>query len=210
MRPSFFNPAVILILAAALVPGTAPAGTLATVGPVYEIIEEDLLAHIERRLRELERDGSLARLDNEMRARAEKKLAAPPPAEGVRTTTVPRSYWFDPSITLPQPITTPEGRVLAAAGTRVNPLDTRAWSGRLLFLDGRDPRQRAFAPKHLGDGKTKPVLIAGDFRPLSRDWKIPVFYDQGGELTRRFGIRHVPALVYQDGKRLRIDELLPE
>lgn len=209
MRPSCFNLALILILAAALVSGAA-AGTLATVGPVYEIIEEDMLAHIERRLLELTRDGRLARLENEMRARAEDKLAAPPPAEGVRTTTAPRSYWFDPSITLPQPITTPEGRVLAAAGTRVNPLDTRAWSGRLLFLDGRDPRQHAFALRHLGDGKTKPVLIAGDFRPLSRNWKIPVFYDQGGELTRRFGIRHVPALVYQDGKRLRIDELLPE
>ncbi|KXS30377.1 MAG: Type-F conjugative transfer system protein TraW, partial [Candidatus Gallionella acididurans] len=42
---------------------------------------------------------------------------------------------------------------------------------------------------------------------LMRKWKIQVFYDQGGTLTRRFGITHVPAIVRQEGKRLRIDEL---
>ena len=31
---------------------------------------------------------------------------------------------------------------------------------------------------------------------------------QQGHLTTQLGIRHVPALVTQDGKRLRIDELL--
>jgi len=34
-----------------------------------------------------------------------------------------------------------------------------------------------------------------------------VFFDQQGLLVRRLGIRQVPALVTQEGKRLRIDEL---
>ena len=42
---------------------------------------------------------------------------------------------------------------------------------------------------------------------LMKAWRIPVYYDQAGTLTRRFGIRQVPALVSQDGLRLRIDEL---
>jgi conjugal transfer pilus assembly protein TraW len=33
-----------------------------------------------------------------------------------------------------------------------------------------------------------------------------VFYDQQGSLSRRFGISGVPALVTQEGRRLRIDE----
>jgi hypothetical protein len=34
-----------------------------------------------------------------------------------------------------------------------------------------------------------------------RVWRVPVYYDQQGTLTRRFGIRQVPALVSQDGQR---------
>jgi len=41
-----------------------------------------------------------------------------------------------------------------------------------------------------------------------RRWKRPVFFDQQGRLTTQLGIRHVPALVTQAGKRLHIDELL--
>jgi len=33
------------------------------------------------------------------------------------------------------------------------------------------------------------------------------YYDQQGVLTRRLGIAQVPALVSQEGKRLRVDEL---
>jgi conjugal transfer pilus assembly protein TraW len=38
-------------------------------------------------------------------------------------------------------------------------------------------------------------------------WRVPVYYDQQGLLTRRFGIAQVPALVSQEGARLRIDEI---
>ena len=38
-------------------------------------------------------------------------------------------------------------------------------------------------------------------------WHVLVYYDQQGLLTRRLGITQVPALVSQDGLRLRIDEL---
>ena len=41
-----------------------------------------------------------------------------------------------------------------------------------------------------------------------RRWKRPVYFDQHGQLVERLGIRHLPALVSQDGKRLRIDEIL--
>jgi conjugal transfer pilus assembly protein TraW len=38
-------------------------------------------------------------------------------------------------------------------------------------------------------------------------WRTPVYYDQQGTLSRRLGIRQVPAVVSQDGLRLRIDEV---
>jgi conjugal transfer pilus assembly protein TraW len=41
-----------------------------------------------------------------------------------------------------------------------------------------------------------------------RAWRTPVYYDQQGVLTRRLGIQQVPALVSQEGLRLRIDEMV--
>ena len=40
-----------------------------------------------------------------------------------------------------------------------------------------------------------------------RKWKSSVYFDQGGKLIKRFSIAQVPAIVRQEGKRLRIDEL---
>ena len=53
----------------------------------------------------------------------------------------------------------------------------------------------------------KPVLTAGSWLALMRRWKQPVYFDQHGQITARLGITRVPALVTQDGRRLRIDEL---
>ena len=41
-----------------------------------------------------------------------------------------------------------------------------------------------------------------------RLWKRPIFYDQQGKLVEKLGIRQLPALVSQEGKKLRIDEIL--
>ena len=80
---------------------------------------------------------------------------------------------------------------------------------KLLFFDARDPRQleraRQLAMQY-GSG-IKPVLVGGSYLDLMKHWKIKVYFDQRGALVERFKIRQVPALVYQENKRLRIDEL---
>jgi conjugal transfer pilus assembly protein TraW len=53
----------------------------------------------------------------------------------------------------------------------------------------------------------KPILVNGGPMDLMRRWKKRVYFDQGGSMVKRLGIENVPALVTQDGKRLRIDEL---
>jgi conjugal transfer pilus assembly protein TraW len=98
---------------------------------------------------------------------------------------------------------------VVAAGTVVNPLDTVTLSKPLLFFDGRDDEQvkraRELLDRHRG--AMKPVLTAGSWLALMRRWKQPVYFDQHGQITARLGITRVPALVTQDGRRLRIDEL---
>ena len=82
-------------------------------------------------------------------------------------------------------------------------------SSHLLFFDGRDSRQRDQARRLIAhyEGRVKPILVAGAYLDLMQAWRRPVYFDQHGRLTRQFGVTQVPALVSQDGARLRIDEL---
>lgn len=101
------------------------------------------------------------------------------------------------------------GKVLYRRGTKVNPLDYIGWNTYLLFVDGRDEKQLAFSKKIVAtsDRPVKIVLVAGEPLALMRKWKSSVYFDQGGKLIKRFAITQVPAIVRQEGKRLRIDAL---
>lgn len=191
--------------------GTTPARALdlGTLGPTYGIAEPHLLADIEKRLREKERSGELQRLMDEARARGIDAVRQPTPVEGLRATETARSFYVDPSFTLDRNVSDAGGRLLFAAGTRKNPLEVVSLSTRLLFFDARDQRQVAQARGLLAGGaRIKPILTGGSYLDLMKAWRRPVYYDQQGVLTRRLGIRQVPALVSQEGLRLRIDELV--
>ena len=197
--------AVVLTLCAA---GTR-AMDLGAIGPTYEISEPHLLQMIEQRLREKERSGELRRLESQARERGIATVKNPPPVAGLRATEAVRTFYFDPSFTLDRNLLGPQGELLFAAGTRKNPLEVVSLSRHLLFFDARDPRQvgRARQLIALYQGRVKPILVGGSYLDLMQSWHLPVYYDQQGLLTRRLGITQVPALVSQDGLRLRIDEL---
>ncbi|WP_153146269.1 type-F conjugative transfer system protein TraW [Dechloromonas sp. H13] len=198
-----------LVLGLMLGAAGARAMDLGVIGPTYEISEPHLLQMIEQRLREKERSGELGRLEAEARKRGIATVKNPPPVTGLRPTDTVRTFYFDPSFTLDRNIFGPQGELLFAAGTRKNPLEVVSLSRHLLFFDARDPRQvgRARQLIALYQGRVKPILVGGSYLDLMQSWHVPVYYDQQGLLTRRLGITQVPALVSQDGLRLRIDEL---
>jgi conjugal transfer pilus assembly protein TraW len=200
----------LAIMAAASLQCTVALGEdLGVIGPVYPIAERDLLAMIESRLRAKEANGSLAAIRREATERAVRSVENPEPVPGLNTATKAKTYYYDPSVVAPYPVVDDTGRILIAAGTRLNPLDTVSLSKRLLFFDARDAQQvrlaRAVIETH--GGQIKPILTGGAYMNLMRRWKLRVYYDQQGVLTRQLGIGAVPALVSQEGKRLRIDEL---
>jgi conjugal transfer pilus assembly protein TraW len=180
-------------------------------GPTYPIREPDLLEDIQARLKSLESSGRLKVLQQEALKRSQSSIERPDPVKSVVRTVTPGTHYVDPSWRVPRDITTPSGELIARAGDIVNPLDYVPLSNHLLFFDQRDAaqvRKAAAILKHY-DGKVKPILVAGEPLKLTRQWKQQVYFDQGGYLVRRFGIRQVPALVSQDVamKRLRVDEL---
>lgn len=201
----------MLVVAAgmSLLVAHAVAMELGVIGPTYEISEPHLLQMIEERLREKERSGELQRLVEQARDRGIESVKHPPPVAGLHPTETARTYYVDPSFTLDRNILGPQGELLFAAGTRKNPLEVVSLSRYLLFFDARDPRQVGRARQLMASyqGRVKPILVGGSYLELMKSWRIPIYYDQHGLLTRRLGINHVPALVSQEGLRLRIDEL---
>lgn len=188
----------------------AHASDLGVIGPIYPIAEPSLIEVIQNKLRDMQTNGGLERLQRDSQARMRREVEQPTPVAGISKATRARSFHVDPSIEVPYPITDADGRVIVAPGTRINPLDTVSLSRPLLFIDARDSTQLERAQQLLGahKGQVKLILTGGSYLELMRRWKRPVFFDQQGRLTTQLGIRHVPALVSQDGKRLRIDELL--
>ncbi|MDO8777008.1 MAG: type-F conjugative transfer system protein TraW [Burkholderiaceae bacterium] len=201
----------LLLTGLVMLTGTswAYATDLGAIGPTYEISEPHLLKMIEQRLREKERTGELKRLEEEAKARGVEAVTNPLPVAGIRTTQAARTFYMDPSFTLDRNILDAQGRLLFPAGTRKNPLEIVSLSKHLLFFDARDGRQVSQARDLMATyrGRVKPILTAGSYLDLMKSWRIPVYYDQQGLLTRRFDIHQVPALVSQEGQRLRIDEL---
>ena len=196
-------------LGLALLPTLAGAADLGTLGPTYGIAEPHLLNFIEQRLRDKERSGELKRLEEQARERGIATVKNPPPVAGLHATETARTFYFDPSFTLDRNVVDETGAVLFPAGLRKNPLDVVSLSKHLLFFDARDPGQVNKARELIDryQGKVKPILVGGSYLDLMKRWNKPVFYDQDGTLVRKFGIAAVPAIVSQEGQRLRIDEV---
>jgi len=199
-----------LLAAAILLSFAARAQDLGVIGPVYPIAEPSLLEVILSKLREAEASGVLARLQRDTQDKVKRGIEEPAPVAAITKTTQARSFYYDPSIVVPYAITDAQGTVIVAPGTKVNPLDTVSLSKALLFIDARDAAQVGRARRVLQErgGKVKLILTGGSYLELMHRLKRPVFFDQRGQLTARLGIRHVPALVTQEGRRLRIDEIL--
>ena len=200
--PTMLGAALLLVAA---LPGAVSAKDLGVRGATWPVAEPDLLAQIEARLMEMERSGELARLESEARANARRKLEEPGPVPGIAPAVEERSRLFDPAITVARDIRTPDGTLIAAAGTRVNPLERTVLARHLLFVDGRREAEIAWALAH--DRPAKIVLLAGRPLDLMRRHRRPFFFDMGGRLAARFELSLTPVLVEQAGTRLRITEI---
>ena len=206
MRPAaLLFVAGLAALPAAGVPSAASAKDLGVRGATWTIAEPDLLEEIETRLLEMQRSGELARFEAEARERARRTLEEPPPVPGVATAREHRSRLFDPAIVVARDIRTPDGVLIAAAGTWVNPLERVGLTRDLLFVDGRREAEVAWALAH--DRLAKIVLLGGRPLDLMRKHRRPFYFDTGGTLAARFGIAATPSVVAQEGARLRITEI---
>lgn len=178
-------------------------------GKTYPITEPDMLDEIQQKLKKMEKSGELLKLQKDAIARSQSSIEHPKSVPGLKKTITPRTYYFDPSWKVPRDIVTPDGQVLAKANDVVNPLQYMPLTRHLVFFDQSDKDQVVWAMNIMKkyEGRVKPILVAGEPLTLTRQWKQQVYFDQSGYLVRRFGITQVPALVSQQGMKIRIDEM---
>ncbi len=195
----------LALTCAVLLQVPAPAKDLGVRGETWAIAEPDLLAALEARLVELERSGALAAIEDEARERVRVRIEAPEPVAGIAPATEHRTRLVDPSVVLDRDVRLPDGTVLAAAGTRLNPLAQVPLSRDLLFIDGRRDAEVSWALGHVAPAKI--VLLAGRPLDLARRHGRTFFFDQGGRFAEHFGLAATPVVVEQEGLRLRLTEV---
>lgn len=180
-------------------------GQLGTTTPV---IEPDLLAAIEARLLAVQASGKMAAMQKALAARTAAKVKRPPPVDGLSPTTTTKTWTYDPTITVAGDIFDHQGHLIIAAGRKVNPLDTVGLRQSLVFLDADDPAQLRWAVRATTPLNAKLILTRGSPFDVMKAEQRRVYFDQGGKLTTKFGIRHTPAVVEQAGRVLKVTEFV--
>lgn len=190
------------------VPHAAPARDYGQQGAVFPVIETDLLSVIQNKLATMQASGALDRANKDLAARTEARVKRPSPVKGIGVANQSRSWIHDPTITVEQDLRDGKGRVVVARGTRVNPLDTVPLRQRLVFLDGDDPAQVAWAMGRTTALNAKLILVRGSPFALMKAEQRRFYFDQSGTLTTKFGVRAVPAVIEQAGRALRVSEIV--
>lgn len=114
-------------------------------------------------------------------------------------------HYFDPSVTLEEDLYDIDGKLLVLKGERVNPLDHISLDETLIFFDADEEAQIEWAKGQ--KGKTFWILTSGNPFKLMKEEKREVYFDQMGALVNKFAISSIPARVFQEGKRMRVEEI---
>ena len=179
---------------------------LGTFGETFSIIEEDLLEAIQAKLNNLAATGSMLEHQTKIQNMIMAGVHQPTPVAGLIKTKTVKVFWYDPSIKVPYDLRDHRGQIFVVKDTKVNPLDFQQLRNGLVFIDGNDKSQVAWA-KALSKNH-KIILVNGSPFKFMEQHKITCYFDQGGKLIKKFGIKQIPAKVIQDGKQLKIEEVL--
>ena len=179
---------------------------LGTFGETFSIIEEDLLEAIQAKLNNLAATGSMLEHQTKIQNMIMAEVHQPTPVAGLIKTKTVKVFWYDPSIKVPYDLRDHRGQIFVVKDTKVNPLDFQQLRNGLVFIDGNDKYQVAWA-KALSKNH-KIILVNGSPFKFMEQHKITCYFDQGGKLIKKFGIKQIPAKVIQDGKQLKIEEVL--
>lgn len=184
-------------------------------GHSFKIAEQGFLSMIDDRLQKVDMQKEQAK----MTAIAKDRVENPPAVRNIKPARKDREFYYDPTYRLDKDAILPCGKILHKAGTTVNPLEHMDLNRRMFFIDSREKSQVAWLKKQLTNplpSQQEPVedriiLIGGSpsklKEHLGKDHADKVYFDQAGELSFKFGIKESPAIAYQEGLQIKIEEV---
>ena len=174
-----------------------------TWGPLFQVSEASLLEVITQRLQKLEKAGRIQRLQQIWQDKTKARLENPTLVRGVNKTKKARITFYDPSISISDDLKDHRGQIFHKKGELFNPLSQFSLPAPLLFINGRDKDQVAWALGQAG----KIILTAGKPFELMDLHDRRMFVDQLGIMTKKLDIRSVPARITQEDLRLKVEEV---
>lgn len=182
-----------------------------TFGIIYLVEEADPIAFIQQKLKVMEDSGELKKRNLELQEKARTSVERPNSVKGITKATKSRVFYYDPTYEVKEDLHDHQGQCFSKKGSKINPLETVSLSQNLVFFDGDDEDQVAWVKeqfsKSIEKNSIRLILVRGAPLELSEKLNIPVYFDQEGILTKKLGIRHVPAVVSQEENLLRIEEI---
>ena len=183
------------------------AKDLGKVGTTFDIREDDIVEFIKNRLRLLEQAGELQALSNAAIDKVKDRLRNPRAVDGIRNTTEEREFYYDPTYRVKEDIKDHEGKILYKAGYTINPLVQVSFGEDMIFINGLNQVQLDWARDYSQGKGAKVILVRGSPLELEKEFTQKIYFDQAGKLTSKLGIKQVPAIVSQEGMRLKIQEI---
>ncbi len=171
-------------------------------GHLYEIREEDMLSYVRRKAGEID----MRALRESMERKLEESYAQHSLVSlDVPSATEERVRYVDPSVKVRNPLYDHTGKMIFPAGT-VNPLDHVSLSKSILVLR-EDQVKRALEETDKREEKLILLLTDGDIQRAS-SLADRMVYKATPFMLRRLGIEKVPSLVEQQGRELRVREMV--
>lgn len=173
------------------------------IGPAYRIEEPDILKLIEERAAAIDWEAEVSRVRDGLLTKRTTGGALPYALEN-------ESYLVDLTIVNNQDLSGTSGEVFAFAGDSINPLDYLTLSRKYVFIDANSAAQVQQAVRWRQEHApvtvitTLPVATVEERKRVMGTLGQQVF-EINDLLVRRFQLRAVPSLAYQEGRMLRID-----
>lgn len=171
------------------------------IGNVIPIKENNIIEVIRNRAEAFSQDNKDL-IQNKIRQHYQSKLRNPLSVD-VLETKFYSVHYYDPTITVNEAIKDHEGNVIIEKGSRYNPLSSDSLTNDLLFFDGSNLDQIEWAKSFSGTW----ILVKGRPLELEESERRAVFFDQGGILCKKFGIKSVPSRISQESLLLKIESI---
>ena len=183
---------------------------LGVFGTTFPILEKNIISVLKAKMQSEQGKELLGKLERQRKKIIQEEHYQPRAVEGLLPTPIHNSYLFDPAISLSNDLSDHQGTRFYKSGDALNPLTHITLTKEYVFIDGARPKQVQWALQKQRQTNTMIILVNGDPINLMKEHQTHLYFDQEGAMVHRFQLKHVPCVMRQEGKMLRITEMTEE